>query len=278
MRDGGLAPHNGPVWAAHFAVDAGSCAPAAAVHEYGALAFYTEGHARIDQRGQLDVRAGDVHLIPAGEPHRLLTSQNGAAWGIGFGAACFASTELAAVLEPFERARAGSSAVIHIAGDRQAHLAALCAELSVETSATRVGGAHAALVQTSLLSLVLAEVARAASGTSSTARPSLVADALRFIERNCLRPLSLREVAAAVHRSPSHVTTAVRRATGKSVVEWIVAGRLAEARSRLLLGDEMVDVIAERVGYADATHFIRMFRRAHGVTPAAWRAQQRASR
>ena len=33
-----------------------------------------------------------------------------------------------------------------------------------------------------------------------------------------------------------------------------------------------VDVIAERVGYADATHFIRLFRRAHGVTPTAYRA------
>jgi AraC-like DNA-binding protein len=33
----------------------------------------------------------------------------------------------------------------------------------------------------------------------------------------------------------------------------------------------MIEVIAERVGYADATHFIRLFRREHGVTPAAWR-------
>jgi AraC-like DNA-binding protein len=40
----------------------------------------------------------------------------------------------------------------------------------------------------------------------------------------------------------------------------------------------MVDVIAERVGYADPTHFIRMFRRQHGATPAAWRASQRRSK
>jgi AraC-like DNA-binding protein len=34
----------------------------------------------------------------------------------------------------------------------------------------------------------------------------------------------------------------------------------------------MIDIIAERVGYADSTHFIRMFRREHDATPAAWRA------
>jgi AraC-like DNA-binding protein len=38
----------------------------------------------------------------------------------------------------------------------------------------------------------------------------------------------------------------------------------------------MVEVIAERVGYADATHFIRLFRRMYGVTPAAWRSERRA--
>ncbi|MCI4371871.1 MAG: helix-turn-helix domain-containing protein, partial [Thermoplasmata archaeon] len=46
----------------------------------------------------------------------------------------------------------------------------------------------------------------------------------------------------------------------------------------LLHSDERVDIIAERVGYADATHFIRMFRRAHGATPAAWRAAVWVSR
>jgi AraC family transcriptional regulator, transcriptional activator of pobA len=35
-----------------------------------------------------------------------------------------------------------------------------------------------------------------------------------------------------------------------------------------------VEVIAERVGYADSTHFIRLFRRQHGVTPTAWRTQR----
>ncbi|HEY0463268.1 MAG TPA: AraC family transcriptional regulator [Polyangiaceae bacterium] len=39
----------------------------------------------------------------------------------------------------------------------------------------------------------------------------------------------------------------------------------------------MVEIIAERVGYADATHFIRLFRRAYGVTPSAWRTAQRRS-
>ena len=66
----------------------------------------------------------------------------------------------------------------------------------------------------------------------------------------------------------------MRKATCGSVGAWILERRLAEARRRLLHTSEMVDVIAERVGYADPTHFIRMFRRAHGATPAVWRNTQ----
>lgn len=213
-------------------------------------------------------------LVPAGELHRTIGSQGAAAWGIGLCAACFAPSELAPLLDPFERARAGASAVVSIPGGRQEHLARLCAELRDETSNDR---GHAALVQRSLLALILAEVARASASTPShDLHPSVVGDALRFIERNCLRSISLREVAAALGKSPAYVTTALKKATGKGAVEWIIAGRLAEARNRLLHGDERIDIIAERVGYADSTHFIRLFRRAHGTTPAAWRAANRA--
>jgi AraC-like DNA-binding protein len=67
----------------------------------------------------------------------------------------------------------------------------------------------------------------------------------------------------------------LRRATGRSAVQWIIAGRMAEARRRLLHTDEQVEIIAERVGYADPTHFIRLFRRDHNATPAAWREEHR---
>jgi AraC-like DNA-binding protein len=245
-----------------------------AVHEHVALVYFTRGSATVEQRQHYDVREGDVLLVPAGEPHRVRRGEKVASWGIGFCAPCYAPSELAGLLDPFERARAGSSAVVHIAGARQAHFAALCREIERES---RGSGAHVALAQKSLLALVLVEVSRAAASTAAgQLGPTLVGDALRYIERNALTPISLRDVAAALGRSPSHVTTAVKRATGKSVGEWIISARLSEARNRLLHGDEMVEIIAERVGYADATHFIRLFRREHGVTPAAWRLAARA--
>ena len=175
---------------------------------------------------------------------------------------------------PFERARAGASPVVRIPEERRPFFEHSCEVLARESKpvATR----HTPLVQKSLLTLLLIEISRGVeiSGPSENL-PSAVADALRYIEHHCLGPLSLSTVAEAVGRSPSHLTTAVKKATGKTVGEWISTGRLAEARRRLLHSDEVVEVVAERVGYEDATHFIRVFRRVHGVTPAAWRRARR---
>ncbi|WP_437580797.1 helix-turn-helix domain-containing protein [Sorangium sp. So ce887] len=244
-----------------------------AVHTYVALALHVGGRMRVEHRGEFELRAGHLHLIPAGDAHRVLSASRPDVWGIGFCRTCLDPARYGGLLAPLDRVRHGASPVVELPGARQAYVLDLLRELEREQQAA----VALPVVAESLLALVLAEVVRA-SGTARAAptpRPSIVAEALAVIEARCLGPLSLKEVAAAVRRTPAHVTTAVKQATGRTVVAWIVEGRLAEARRRLLATDEYVDVISERVGYADPSHFVRLFRRHHGVTPAAWRAQHR---
>ena len=241
-------------------------------HSWATLVFYRGGRSRIEQKGEWRLSEGDVMLVPAGEPHRALELRRSEYWGLAFCVSCFAADAGSTLLEPFERVRGGAAPVVHIPAGRRAFLESLFLELEQKSPRGKEGPAALDAVQRSLLTLIMNEVDRAAEVASSTSKRGLVVDALRYIERNCLRPLTLGEVAKAVGRTPSHVTSALKHATGQSVVEWIVTGRMAEARRLLLHSDEMVDVISERVGYADPTHFIRMFRRAHGETPAKWRA------
>lgn len=242
-------------------------------HAHAVLAFCTGGSSTVEQQGEWTLQAGDVLLIPWGEPHRHLSPRRPEVWGVGFCPVCLTSGGGEGLLEPFERVRAGASAVVRIPEERRPFLESLIRELRRELERE---GEETPGVQRSYLTLILAEVSRATTGsTPAEGGDSVVAEALRFIERHCLEPLSLKDVAAAVHRAPAYLTTAVRRATGRTVQAWIISGRLSEARRRLLHTDEDIDIIAERVGYADATHFIRVFRRSHGLTPAAWRARHR---
>jgi AraC family transcriptional regulator, transcriptional activator of pobA len=243
-------------------------------HSHATLAFYTRGQSRVEQNGEWTLGEGDVLLVPPGEPHRMLERRRPAYWGLAFCAPCYAADGAASLLEPFERVRDGASAVIHIPAARHEFLQGLLRELEATGRQPRGASDTIEAVQRSLLTLILAEVDRAASpgGERRAAGGGVVVEALRFIERHCLGRLTPRDVAAAVGRSPTHLTASLTRVTGRSAGAWIVSGRMAQARRLLLHSDERVDAIAERVGYADATHYIRMFRREHGATPAAWRA------
>ncbi len=249
----------------------GPTRPVAVTHQFATIVCAHGGRAVVEQPERWNLGAGDVLLVPAGQPHRFLELEDFEWSELAVCVACVPSNGDAGLLEPFERVRDGRAPVVRIAEDRRPFLESLFRELVATSSASDESAARH-----SLLTLVLREVQRAARAAfEPQPAPGIVAEALRFIERNCLRRVSLADVARAVGRSPAYVTSTLTRATGRSAVAWITAGRMAEARRRLLHSDEMVDVIAERVGYADPTHFIRTFRREHGVTPAAWRAARR---
>lgn len=94
----------------HRKAQQGPASHAPVVHGHAALALYTEGQGRMEQRGEWTLTAGDVLLVPAGEAHRRLGERHPAYWGLSFCTPCFAADGAATLLEPFERVRARFSA------------------------------------------------------------------------------------------------------------------------------------------------------------------------
>jgi AraC-like DNA-binding protein len=129
------------------------------------------------------------------------------------------------------------------------------------------------------LTLLLVDVARLAADVVGDLRlqdEPLLAEVFDVIEERFHEPISLRDVASAVSLSPGHLTTVVRRKTGRTVQEWIAERRLAQARRLLVETDLAVEEVGGRVGYVDPSYFVRVFRRAHDVTPLAWRRAGRS--
>ena len=239
------------------------------------LVYVVDGWERMIHGEPITLSAGSLTVMPAGVPHRALDGRDLEFWLVGFCAACQRLDEGQVLMKPFRRVRRGALPIVSIAKGRRRRVVRLFRELEEELERDVP---EAAELARSLLLLLLGEVVRAMPGAETTAREgSLVSDALEFIQRKCLEPISLRDVAAAVHRTPSHVAATVKRETGHSVGAWITAGRVAEAAVRLAHTDDPVDQIARTVGWQDTTHFIRQFRKAHGRTPAAWRREQRSS-
>lgn len=102
-----------------------------------------------------------------------------------------------------------------------------------------------------------------------------LSEVFNFIEANYHRSITLGEVAQAVDYSPTYLSKLVQQKTGQSFYYWIVERRMTEARSLLLQTDQAVNQIAAVVGYQDACHFSRQFRKLYGTSPQAWRSASR---
>ncbi|MBW4592830.1 MAG: AraC family transcriptional regulator [Brasilonema angustatum HA4187-MV1] len=101
-------------------------------------------------------------------------------------------------------------------------------------------------------------------------------EVFEFIELNYHQSISLKEVAQAVGYSSAYLTDLVRRLTGKTVNDWIIERRIAQACTLLLSTNDSVNQIALQVGYQNINHFYSQFRYHHKNTPHAWREAQRS--
>ncbi|PTL75318.1 AraC family transcriptional regulator [Vitiosangium sp. GDMCC 1.1324] len=280
--------HHLPVWVGRYGAFSTDHRPnqprgTTAVHSYAVIVLVKRGQVKVRHTGDLVLRAGDVHIIPPGDPHGGVHLENVDGWALAFHPEALPhedpswGSHTGPQLGPLLRIRSGCHPVLRPTAAQRQRLEQWMQLLESELSSNEKS--RDAAVST-LLQLVLIELERM-SGPETLPDPAglgLARRVLTHIESNALGPLSLTDVARAIGRSATHVAGVVRKETGRTVGEWILEYRMAEARRRLRGTDERVDIIAERVGYADVTHFIRLFRRAHGLTPAAWRRQNGAAR
>ena len=103
---------------------------------------------------------------------------------------------------------------------------------------------------------------------------SPLSEAFSFIQANFHRPISLCDVAQAVDYSPAYLTHLMGQQTGKTVQQWIIQHRMIAASYLLLNTNHSIEQIAEKVGYLNAVHFFRHFRRQFGTTPQTWRKKK----
>jgi AraC-like DNA-binding protein len=108
------------------------------------------------------------------------------------------------------------------------------------------------------------------------ALPRIVAPALRKIEESLdTAPTNLelaRECGLGVRQFLRRFHTAVGLSPGQYALE----RRVALAADALARGDESMEAIAGRLGFADRFHFSKTFKSRVGVPPAAYRSMHRA--
>ena len=90
------------------------------------------------------------------------------------------------------------------------------------------------------------------------------------IEESYSEPITLRSLAAELHRQSAYLGAMFRRTVGMSVHDWLTAVRLDRA-SALIREGVKVEAVSLLVGYRSKKNFYRQFKRRFGTTPCGYR-------
>ena len=88
-------------------------------------------------------------------------------------------------------------------------------------------------------------------------------------------PISLAELARACKLSPGHFARAFRQTTGQPPHRWLMVQRIEKAKQLLVDSTLSLAQIAQKCGFADQSHFTRIFAQLVQSSPGQWRRHWR---
>jgi len=114
-------------------------------------------------------------------------------------------------------------------------------------------------------------------------RPTVTARRTRILSRshedlaksilleNLEGDISIQDVAQACDLSRGYFIRAFRQTTGMTPYQWLLSERINRARELLRVSNAPLAEVAIACGFADQSHFTRVFSNIVGVTPGNWR-------
>ncbi|WP_312112806.1 AraC family transcriptional regulator [Brevibacillus reuszeri] len=106
--------------------------------------------------------------------------------------------------------------------------------------------------------------------------PDLSQLAVRYIEENFYKEITLETLTQALHYSPQYLSKKFKEQLGCSPIHFLIQHRMEKAKELLLTTDATLQETANSVGYPDLFHFNRMFKKYVGVTPGQYKNRKLA--
>ncbi len=102
----------------------------------------------------------------------------------------------------------------------------------------------------------------------------VVANTILYIKTNYTKPLTLDDIAEAVHLNRSYLSTVFKKEIGVNLFEYLQQYRLELSKGLLVQKKLSIGQVGEQVGLPDAAYFSKLFKKYQGVTPHDYRKQQ----
>lgn len=93
-----------------------------------------------------------------------------------------------------------------------------------------------------------------------------------WVQQHYAEDVALEDAAESMGMSPFYFSRQVKAVTGKTFLDFFTSYRIQKAKKRLVSTELSVSEVGHSVGYPDSNYFTKVFKRAVGCTPSAYRA------
>lgn len=219
-----------------------------------------------------DVSEGDLILLNPGVPHQSLVvdkANPATEFFIGFSDVAFKGYPKN-VLPIGEQ-----NVILHTSGDLRKKLFMICTSMSTENALCWEGRyfmLKSYLIQLLLLLLreqtVPVEIKTGCSFESMN-KKYIVEQILSYFEEHYNEKISLDQISENMYLSTFYISRIFKSETGEAPIRHLINIRLEKAKALLEEGwNGNVQEIAAAVGYDDAYHFSKLFKKKYGISPS----------
>jgi AraC-like DNA-binding protein len=132
---------------------------------------------------------------------------------------------------------------------------------------------HMMLALTAHVAQTYGGLKRPAETSRGGLAPWQVKRACDRLESDLTGKVALEQIAAELGLSVSHFSRAFRISTGLPPHQWLLRQRVKAAKQLMTVRDLPLSEIAMSAGFANQSHFTRVFSSMVGVSPGAWRRE-----
>ena len=243
-------------------------------HDNLEMAFVLSGTGRYRVEGEIfSIQEGDLLIFNPGVRHQALycpeAQIHATEFFVGFSDVQFAGLPANCMPLP------NHSVLFHTAGELRRRLHRICTSMQEEKTSCRQYRyfmLKAYLMQ--MILLVIREQCQPvehSKGRSfeSVNKKYLVEQIISYFEEHYSDKISLDQIAENMYLSPFYISKIFKSETGDTPIRYLIDIRLEKARALLEDGWQgSIQEVAARVGYDDAYHFSKLFKKRYGMSPS----------
>lgn len=243
-------------------------------HDHLELAYVVAGAGKYHIEGEMyNVKEGDLLIINPGVKHQALLSEDSETPTTEF---FVGVSDFQLPGYPFNYLPVpGNGHIMHTAGEFKQKISRLCSAMETENTVCKEGRyfmLKAYLMQ--MLLLIIREQCETISPAGSYAFESVnkkyvVEQIVSYLEDHYNEKISLDQIAENMYLSPFYISKIFKSEIGDTPIRHLINIRLEKAKELLESGDSgSIQAVAAMVGYDDAYHFSKLFKKRYGISPS----------